>query len=228
MKRWISLFFFFYIGTCQCLNGYIRNVNGDCMSLESVDDIPLHSPMSKLLTEQILENTSNNKSIPVTRKPLAVKAESKKVRLPENEATLYADVEPAGDKQKYQFDWTTLHQPDGSTAVQHKNEGKLHLEKLTEGIYAFKVGIMLLVSTSFCKTSTIKQKERVCETFDSKTFKCCFMFTEHNINVHKTRSTTQKTAIYCSVKKLVICSTQGFFFFQFVYFIYLILTSNYR
>lgn len=154
--------FRFYAGTCQCLNGYIRNVNGDCLSLETVDDIPLHSPMSKLLTEQILENTSNNKSIPVTRKPLTVNAESKKVRLPENEATLSAAVEPAGDNQKYQFDWTTLHQPDGSTAVQHKSEGKLHLEKLTEGIYAFKVSKMLLVSTFFCKTSAIKQNEKVC------------------------------------------------------------------
>lgn len=99
--------------------------------------------MSKLLTEQILEppSNNNNKTIPVTRKPLTVKAESKNVRLPTNEATLYATVEPAAENQKYEFEWTTLHQPEGSTAVQHKSEGKLHLEKLTEGIYAFKVSI---------------------------------------------------------------------------------------
>lgn len=125
----------------MCLEGYAQNANGDCYRIDA-DDIPLHSAMSNLLSERILETPSSNKSIPVTRKPLILKADSKKVRLPENEATLFATVEPLTEDQKYQFDWTTLHQPEGSTAVQHKNEGKLHLEKLSEGIYAFKVRVM--------------------------------------------------------------------------------------
>lgn len=124
------------------MDGYVRNPKGDCFSIDA-DDIPLHSAMSNLLTEQIIDSVSNNKSIPVTRKPLTLKAESKIVRLPENEATLYASVEPVSENQKYQFDWTTLHQPEGGTALQHKSEGKLHLEKLSEGTYAFKVSSVL-------------------------------------------------------------------------------------
>lgn len=129
------------------MEGYVRNQKDDCILLDT-DDIPLHSSMSKLLTERILEEnpSNNNKSIPVTRKPLIVKSESKNVQLPENEATLYATVEPTSEDQHYQFDWTTLHQPEGSTALQHKSEGKLHLEKLTEGTYAFKVRSFIVIS----------------------------------------------------------------------------------
>lgn len=121
------------------MDGYVRNPQGDCFSVET-NDIALHSSLSNLRAEKISDQSSpTNKSIPVTRKPLTVKAESKIVQLPENEATLFATVEPANEELKYQFDWTILHQPDGSTAVQHKSEGKMHLEKLTEGTYAFRV-----------------------------------------------------------------------------------------
>lgn len=108
----------------------------------AADDIPLHSAIDRILDDSAV---TGNKSIPVTRKPLIVNAESKVLRLPENDVTLYATVEPSSNDKKYQFDWTTLHQPEGSTAVQHKNEGMLHLEKLSEGIYSFKVSIYLEV-----------------------------------------------------------------------------------
>lgn len=73
------------------------------------------------------------------RQQLIVTAESKEVRLPENEVNLVASVSPEDSDEKYQFEWTSLHQPEGSTAVKHQNGGQLHLEKLTEGVYSFKV-----------------------------------------------------------------------------------------
>lgn len=44
-----------------------------------------------------------------------------------------------GDEEKFQFEWTSLQQPDGSTAVKHQNGGQLQLSKLSEGLYTFKV-----------------------------------------------------------------------------------------
>ncbi|KAG5899774.1 hypothetical protein JTB14_006109 [Gonioctena quinquepunctata] len=121
-------------GICQCRIGYIRNANGECMSI-ILEESSLR-PNLPTLTERILD--VENKSLPVTQTLLTVKADSKEVRLPVDEVTLVATVVP-GDTDKYQFVWTSLHQPGSSTAVKHQNGGQLHLEKLTEGIYSFKV-----------------------------------------------------------------------------------------
>lgn len=123
-------------GTCECKNGYIRNQDNECI----LEEIGFHS-LPEILTERILDVTTN-KSIPVTRKHLTITAESQQVRLPENEVNLIASVIDSNDSnEKYQYEWTSLHQPDGSTAVKHQNEGQLHVEKLSEGVYEFKVSV---------------------------------------------------------------------------------------
>lgn len=127
-------------GTCECLEGYVQDSKGECFLL---DEVSLRPAMSNIITEHILD-IGTNKSMPVTRQQLIVKAESKEVMLPEDEATLVAFVEHENPDEKYQYEWTSLHQPEGSTAVKHQNEGHLHLEKLTEGVYSFKVTTMLL------------------------------------------------------------------------------------
>lgn len=100
-------------------------------------DAPLHG-IPDILTERILD-ISPNRSLPVTQQHLTVVAESKEVRLPVDEVNLIAMVSPEDPEEQYQFDWVSLHQPEGSTAVKHQNSGELHLEKLTEGVYSFKV-----------------------------------------------------------------------------------------
>lgn len=63
-----------------------------------------------------------------------------KVRLPENEVTLVAYVVPiAIEGQKYQYEWTLLKQPAGTNTIKVQNEERLHLSKLSEGLYTFKV-----------------------------------------------------------------------------------------
>ncbi|XP_023029330.2 dyslexia-associated protein KIAA0319-like protein isoform X1 [Leptinotarsa decemlineata] len=121
-------------GTCECKDGFFRSEKGECVLL-LLDESSLR-PLPSIISERIL--SFDNKSIPVTQQPLIVNAESKEVRLPENEVTLFASVVP-DNAEKYQFEWTSLHQPGGSTAVKHQNGGQLHLEKLIEGIYSFKV-----------------------------------------------------------------------------------------
>ncbi|KAF7265718.1 hypothetical protein GWI33_020801 [Rhynchophorus ferrugineus] len=121
-------------GICECKPGYIRQESGLCMS-EDLKDITLPD----IITERILDLTIN-KSAPVTKKHLTVLAESKEVKLPDNEVTLIATtLEKEDPDNKYQYEWTSLHQPDGSTAVKHQNEAQLHLEKLSEGTYEFRV-----------------------------------------------------------------------------------------
>ncbi|XP_030751271.1 dyslexia-associated protein KIAA0319 homolog [Sitophilus oryzae] len=121
-------------GVCECKPGYIRQEDGLCV-LEDLKD-----GLQDIITERILDIT--NKSAPVTRKHLTVLVESKEVKLPEDEVTLVAKTLQEEDAEnKYQYEWTSLHQPDGSTAVKHQSEAQLHLEKLSEGTYEFKVSV---------------------------------------------------------------------------------------
>ncbi|KAK9883051.1 hypothetical protein WA026_001259 [Henosepilachna vigintioctopunctata] len=125
------------LGTCECRTDYIRNSLGTCV-LSSTNH--LKDNISDMLTERILEVTTN-RTVPVTRKPLIVNSENKEVKLPKNEVTLIAKVSPEETDEKYQYEWTSLNQPSGSTAVKHQNGGQLQLSNLSEGMYTFKVSI---------------------------------------------------------------------------------------
>lgn len=121
-------------GICQCMEGYSRNSKGEC--IPTFQEETTLQGLPSLLSERIID--IDNKSLPVTPKTVIVQAQSKEVRLPVSEVNLDAKVLDDSDS-KYQYEWTSLHQPEGSTAVKHQNEGQLHLEKLTEGLYSFKV-----------------------------------------------------------------------------------------
>ncbi|XP_066137669.1 dyslexia-associated protein KIAA0319-like protein [Euwallacea fornicatus] len=122
-------------GICECKQGYERQVEGLCLA---TDFKKITLPSS--ITEKIMNFA--NKSAPVTKKHLTVMAESKQVKLPKDEVTIVAQTLPEEDpKDKYQYEWTSLRQPEGSTAVKHQNDNQLHLEKLSEGTYEFKVSV---------------------------------------------------------------------------------------
>lgn len=132
------------IGTCECNDAYVRNADGICI-------MPRSSELTDMLSDRIIEVTTN-RSEPLSKKRLIVSADSKEVKLPNDEVTLVASVssnEPS-DEEPYNYEWTSLEQPKGSTAVKHQNEGQLHLEKLVEGLYTFKVAVS--TSTSYGET----------------------------------------------------------------------------
>ncbi|XP_045475739.1 dyslexia-associated protein KIAA0319 homolog [Harmonia axyridis] len=135
------------IGTCECKPNYERLSQGTCVPSSSLGF--KENTISDMLTERILQVTTN-RTVPVTRKQLSITADSKQVKLPENEVSLEAKVSPEESDEKYQFEWTSLHQPEGSTAVKHQNGGKLQLSKLSEGLYMFKVSAS--TTTSFGET----------------------------------------------------------------------------
>lgn len=112
---------------------YERNLDGDCVAV---------TEMRGLTDSAIILPSSSNTT--TTKKQLTITAESKEVKLPNDEVKLVASVSPleAGDEDKLQFEWTSLEQPDGSTAVKHQNGGQLQLSKLSEGLYTFKVGMI--------------------------------------------------------------------------------------
>nr|CAI5843930.1 unnamed protein product [Callosobruchus analis] len=127
-------------GVCQCIEGYMRRHSGECVPILLGQPVLHAGPsMADIITERIIEKSTANQSAPVTKKQLTVVAESKEVRLPVNNATLHASVTPVDPEAHYQYEWISLHQPKDSTAVKHQNGGQLQLDKLTEGLYSFKV-----------------------------------------------------------------------------------------
>lgn len=93
--------------------------------------------MDDKLTDKIINlNTTD------TRKQLKVTADNKEVKLPTNEVSLTASViPPPADDEKYQYEWTSLHKPEGSSAVKEQNGESLQLKNLNEGLYNFKVTV---------------------------------------------------------------------------------------
>lgn len=117
--------------------GYIRGADGECLSMD-IKDAAING-LTDSLTEKILNLSSTTLS--TTRKHLNVITESKIIKLPDSEVSLTASVSPPPreDEGKYQYEWTSLHQPEGSAAVKHQNGETLELTKLSEGLYTFKV-----------------------------------------------------------------------------------------
>lgn len=84
--------------------------------------------------------TDHTVNTTVTRRKLTVSTENKIVRLPTNEVSLTASVSPPpGEDEKYLYEWTSLHQPEGSGAIKQQNSEQLLLSKMSEGLYTFKV-----------------------------------------------------------------------------------------
>lgn len=120
-------------GTCRCIVGFVRNHDGVCVpAMQAV-----HALAEGGLSDQIIPRIGNNVTV---KKNVTVTAASKTVKLPESEVTLVASANPLpGEGHKYQYDWVSLQQPAGSVAVKHQNGEQLHLTKLSEGLYTFKV-----------------------------------------------------------------------------------------
>lgn len=117
----------------------MRNENNICIT----NNINLSDEnTSESFTDRIITLISGpaNTSTTEKKKSLTINVESKELRLPDNEITLIANV-TSDDRSsdENQFEWTSLTQPDGSTAVKQQNAGQLQLTKLSEGLYTFKV-----------------------------------------------------------------------------------------
>ena len=144
---------FIYAGTCKCKSGYGRGPDGECIVMSLRDTAQNTFPDG--FTEKII--TLVNSTSMMSKKHLVVSAESKQVMLPDSEVSLTASVSPMPREgsEKYQYEWTSLQQPDGSSAVKHQNGETLQLSKLSEGLYTFKVRVAV---------STVKYQSRCMST----------------------------------------------------------------
>lgn len=147
---------------CSCKPNYIREASGTCVPtsndagggrggnmtvtsalLQSNHHSSLlegNNGITKVFGEGGVEESSKN---PV--KQLVVSALSKEVRLPENEATLSAYTVPAEQPgEHYNYKWTLISQPEGSSnggTMNDQNGNTLKLTNLSEGVYSFKVTV---------------------------------------------------------------------------------------
>lgn len=113
----------------------MKSLDGECI-INLKNAAIRENENADFITDRIISSATN-----LTKRELNVTAESKVVRLPQAEVMLKADVSPVavGD-EKYQYEWTLLQQPQGSTAVREQNGDQLQLSTLSEGLYTFKVG----------------------------------------------------------------------------------------
>lgn len=116
------------LGTCQCITGYIRNQTNELCQIEQ--------------SAPVIPSTT---TIKPAKKKLIVSALSKTVQLPESESTLTAftlPTEPPVGERPYNYDWKLLSQPKNSEGtIVDQASGRLHLTRLTAGVYTFRVTV---------------------------------------------------------------------------------------
>lgn len=112
-------------GTCRCKEHYIRNSDGICTQSATTE-----------ATSAVASSTQ------ITKRKLKVAVENAEIQLPQSEVNLkaFATPEPQ-ENEKYNYDWTSLNQPEGSSAIKKQNGDELQLTKLSEGLYTFKVNV---------------------------------------------------------------------------------------
>ncbi|XP_054266272.1 dyslexia-associated protein KIAA0319-like [Macrosteles quadrilineatus] len=134
---------------CVCDVGYLRNRQGDCISAGNMTAVsalllsPSRESTESPSSSKVSDGIDSSSKVPV--QTLHVSVLSKVVRLPENGAALSAYTIPAqlSDGGKYNYEWTLISQPEGSSkgTMTDKNGETLKLSNLSEGVYEFKVAV---------------------------------------------------------------------------------------
>ncbi|KAK9507074.1 hypothetical protein O3M35_008896 [Rhynocoris fuscipes] len=144
---------------CECRPGYTRNLENICININAStagEDkfTPLFSrdffstqtslPNFKTKVNKLHNVGKEDVSSPSPPQKILVSVLSKQIRLPDNEVQLTASTIPADtlEKKRYNYKWTPLSQPEGSSGtVSETQGGTLKLSHLTEGLYTFKVTV---------------------------------------------------------------------------------------
>lgn len=144
-------------GVCNCMSGYERIKQGNCVkAFSNGDDITdtdrrklADKLMAKVAEEDMPMYAYDSKSDvseasqPSPLQKLAVSVISKDVQLPEKVATLSAytvpDEKTAG--VPYEYSWSLILQPPGGVngTMSDQTKDKITLSNLSEGLYQFKV-----------------------------------------------------------------------------------------
>ena len=154
-------------GICNCLTGFNRNRNGQCVRIFS--EKLLAKKIQNFKADLDIPNDINQKAqedaTEAPLKHLTVSVVSKSVRLPEKEATLSAytipDEEMSGDK--YSYTWTVISQPagDNNGTMTDQTKDKVKLSNLSEGLYQLKVAVTGTASygEAYANVSVIPEKK---------------------------------------------------------------------
>jgi PKD repeat protein len=120
-------------GVCKCKIGY-RLKRKKCSRVI----IPVVPASFTEPFQQKFPDTSDEEPEKVK---LQVSVESKNIQLPENEASLTADVTP--DTEKYSFLWSLVDKPDNDKngTITDQTRKTVKVSNLSEGLYRFKVTV---------------------------------------------------------------------------------------
>lgn len=115
---------------CKCLEGFYTR-KGKCVHREI---IPVVQASQKLA---LVDQTEPEKV------KLEVTVESKNIQLPENEASLTANVENENENDKFSFLWSLVDKPenDKNGTITDQTRKTVKVSNLSEGLYRFKLTV---------------------------------------------------------------------------------------
>lgn len=113
---------------CKCREGFYTR-NGKCVRRGI---IPVVQASQKLIDDQEPEKVK-----------LEVTVESKNIQLPENEASLTANVENESENDKFSFLWSLVDKPenDKNGTITDQTRKTVKVSNLSEGLYRFKLTV---------------------------------------------------------------------------------------
>lgn len=121
-------------GICKCKYGFHMKKT-KCVSRSIVPVVPAS------FTESFLPKLTETSDEEPEKIKLQVSVVSKNIQLPENEATLTADVVP--DNEKYNYLWSLVDKPenDKNGTMEQQTRQTVRVSNLSEGLYRFKLTV---------------------------------------------------------------------------------------
>jgi dyslexia-associated protein KIAA0319-like protein len=129
-------------GICKCKEGhYIRK--GKCVRRAAIIPVVPASLIEGYAPQQKTGMEGSEEQQETEKVKLLVSVESKNIQLPENEASLTANVVPENENEKYNFLWSLVDKPenDKNGTITDQTRKTVKVSNLSEGLYRFKLTV---------------------------------------------------------------------------------------
>ncbi len=127
-------------GICKCKEGYYRRKTV-CVKRGIVPVVPASLVKNFSPEKQLI---GNSEEVEPERVQLQVSVESKNIQLPDNNASLTANVVPeSAEDEKYSYLWSLVDKPDNDKngTITDQTRKIVKVSNLSEGLYRFKLSV---------------------------------------------------------------------------------------